>query len=252
MFYEQSYLVDSRDVDQWNACRPSGLLGILQEAAVAAACELHVSREEMVEKYGLFWMMARLWYRLDRPLRWGERVTVRTWHRGGKGASTYRDFDLSVDGQPVGEAVSLWVVADAETHRLGRVGAVEEFQGTGGGALCKEKTLSRLRLPQDMELADRRAMHYSDTDINGHVNNVRYADFICDALHMENLGPERFVSSLQVGYLAECRAGETLELYTGRQDGLWYVHGTDAGGKSRFDGAVGLSNLPLGEGAAIQ
>ena len=103
-----------------------------------------------------------------------------------------------------------------------------------------------------MELADRRAMHYSDTDVNGHVNNVRYADFICDALHMERLGPERFVSSLQVGYLAECQAGETLELYTGEQDGLWYVHGTDSGGKSRFDGAVTLAQIPLDGTAAIK
>ena len=250
MFWEGTYPVDSRDVDKWYNCRPSGLLGILQEAAVSAACQLHASREEMVEKYNLFWMMARLWYRLDRPLKWGERVTVRTWHRGGKGASTYRDFDLLVNGVPVGEAVSLWVVADADTHRLGRMSGIQEFQGTDGGELCKKKTLAHLRMPEHMELADRRAMHYSDTDVNGHVNNVRYADFICDALHKENLGGDQFVSSLQVGYLAECQAGETLELYTEEQDGLWYVHGTDAEGKKRFDGALGLSHIPL-DGTAV-
>ncbi|MBM6884658.1 acyl-ACP thioesterase [Pseudoflavonifractor phocaeensis] len=244
VFYEGEYRVDSRDVDQWYTCRPSALLGIFQEAAVAAACELHASREEMMNKYHLFWMLARLWYRLDRPLKWGERLTVRTWHRGGKGASTYRDFDLLVNGTPVGEAVSVWVVADAETHRLGRISGIEEFQGTDGGTLCKEKTISHLRMPQQMELADRRAMHYSDTDVNGHVNNVRYADFICDALHMERLGAGRFVSALQIGYLAECQAGETLELYTAEQDGLWYVHGADSAGKSRFEGTVALSQLP--------
>ena len=82
-----------------------------------------------------------------------------------------------------------------------------------------------------------------DTDVNGHVNNVRYVDFLCDALHMERLGPSRFVSSLQVGYLAECVAGETIELYTGQAGGLWYVHGADQAGKSRFDGAVELAEL---------
>ena len=40
------------------------------------------------------------------------------------------------------------------------------------------------------------------------------------------------------GYLAECVAGETIELYTGQAGGLWYVHGADQAGKSRFDGAV--------------
>ena len=67
---------------------------------------------------------------------------------------------------------------------------------------------------------------------------------------MENLGGDQFVSSLQVGYLAECQAGETLELYTEEQDGLWYVHGTDAEGKKRFDGALGLSHIPL-DGTAV-
>ena len=33
MYYEKEYLVDSRDIDPWYHCRPSGLLGALQEAA---------------------------------------------------------------------------------------------------------------------------------------------------------------------------------------------------------------------------
>lgn len=133
--------------------------------------------------------------------------------------------------------------ADADTHRIFRMSRVDEFQGTDGGELCKSRTLSGLHLPAHMEHVESRALHYSDTDVNGHVNNVRYVDFICDALHMENLGPERYVSSLQVGYLAECRAGETIELCAGQEDGIWYVHGADPAGKSRFDGAVELSHI---------
>ena len=250
MYFEGGYPIDSRDVDPWNHCKPSGLMGILQEAAVAAACELHASRPEMMEKYNLFWMLARMWYRLDRPLKWNETLSIRTWHRGGSGASSYRDFDLFVDGKPVGEAVSVWVLADADTHRLARMSKIEEFQGTDGGELCKNKSLSRFKLPQEMAAADHRAMHYSDTDINGHVNNVRYADFICDAIRMDQLGQDFYVSALQVDYLAECMAGETITLFTGEQDGLRYVRGADAAGKSRFEGAVTLT--PLDRAYAIK
>lgn len=250
MYFEGGYPIDSRDVDPWNHCKPSGLMGILQEAAVAAACELHASRPEMMEKYNLFWMLARIWYRLDRPLKWNETLSIRTWHRGGSGASSYRDFDLFVDGKTVGEAVSVWVLADADTHRLARMSKIEEFQGTDGGELCKDKSLSRFKLPQEMAAADHRAMHYSDTDINGHVNNVRYADFICDAIRMDQLGQDFYVSALQVDYLAECMAGETITLFTGEQDGLRYVRGADAAGKSRFEGAVTLT--PLDRASAIK
>ena len=117
----------------------------------------------------------------------------------------------------MGEAVSTWVLADAATHKLAHMGRITEFQGTDGGPLCKERTLSRVRLPETMEHADSRAMHYSDTDVNGHVNNVRYVDFLCDALHMERLGPSRFVSSLPPGGLpGRVRGGETIELIPDR------------------------------------
>ena len=73
--YECEYMVDSRDIDPWYHCRPSGLMGMLQEAATQAACALHVSRDEMLERYNSFWMLARLWYRLDVPLSWGDMYT---------------------------------------------------------------------------------------------------------------------------------------------------------------------------------
>lgn len=244
VYFTYHHLIDSRDIDPFNQCRPSALLGVLQEAATEAACALHVSREEMLADYHAFWMLARIWYRLDRPLFWNDRLTVKTWHRGGKGAAMYRDFDLSVDGTPVGEAVSTWVLADLDTRRLLRLSKVMECQGTTGGALCKDKLLTRVRMPGDMALAGRRALHYSDADVNGHVNNARYADFACDALHLEQLGQGCFVSSLQVGFLDECLPGETITLHTGRDAEGRYVHGSDDGGRSRFDAALTLSPLP--------
>ena len=243
LWYEMTLPIDSRDVDGKGVCKASALLGHLQEAATQAAEHGGFSREVITREHGAFWMLTRVWYQLRRPLRWEEPLTIRTWHRGARGASTYRDFDLYVEGKLVGEAVSTWVLADADTHRIFRMSRVDEFQGTDGGELCKSRTLSGLHLPAHMEHVESRALHYSDTDVNGHVNNVRYVDFICDALHMENLGPGRYVSSLQVGYLAECRAGETIELCAGQEDGIWYVHGADPAGKSRFDGAVELSHI---------
>lgn len=243
VYYENTYPVDSRDADPFDQCRPSALLGILQEAATSAAVELHVSRDEMIERYNVFWMLSRIWYRLSRPLHWSELVTVRTWHRGVHGAAMYRDFDLFVKGEPVGEAVSSWVLADLDTHKLFRLSNVSEFAGSDGGELCKNRRLTGLRMPGNLVLAERRALHYSDADINGHVNNVRYADFACDALHLERMERGQYVSELQLCYLAECRPGETLNLFTGQAEEKKLVQGIGEEGKIRFDAALTLSNL---------
>ncbi len=238
LYYEMTLPIDSRDVDGNGFCKASALLGHIQEAAAQAAEQGGFGRELTLERYHAFWMLTRVWYRLRRPLRWEERLTIRTWHRGNKGASMYRDYDLFVQGELVGECVSVWVLADLENRQLLRIGALSELDGTDGGPLCKEKKLSKLRLPDTLELAGRRRMRYSDMDLNGHVNNTRYADFACDALEMEHLGPDRFLSSMQIGYLAECRPGEDLLLRTAREDGTCYVQGIDEAGKSRFDAAL--------------
>ena len=183
MYYEAAFQVGARDTDPFNQCRPSSMMDFLQETATGAAVELHVSREEMLQGYGVFWMLARIWYRLDVPVFWNDRLTVQTWHRGSShGASIYRDFDIFRDGKPIGEGVSLWVLADIESRKLRRVSDLPEFNQTSGGDRCKSLTLPKLRMPVPLEKVAERRLWYSDCDVNGHVNNVHYADYalVCD------------------------------------------------------------------------
>lgn len=243
VFYEDTYLVDSRDTDLFGQCRPSAVLGALQEAAIQAAGMLHVSREEMVREHNAFWMLSRIRYDLRRPLRCGERVTVKTWHRGGKSALMYRDFDISVGEEPVGQAISVWVLADLEDRKLVHLSDVKQFEGTDGGALCKTDVLRKPRLPADLALSEKRRMHYSDTDINGHVNNGKYADLACDALSLEQIGKGHFVSSMQLGYLAECMPGEDISMYIGQEDDTYFALGKGEEGKERFQAILTLDKL---------
>lgn len=244
MFYEASFRIGAGDAGLGLQCRPSGVLSILQEGATQAACGLHASGPEMREKYNALWMVTRMWYRLDRPLMWGDQVTLRTWHRGGRGAVMYRDFDLFLDGKSAGEAVSLWVLVDAGSRKLMRLSDVEEFSGTDGGGLCKEKKLSNLHLPEGMTFREERKFHYSDIDCNGHVNNVRYADLAADAAGLESRLGSRFVSSMQIDYRRECMAGESIDvLSAGAEDGI-FVLGAGKEGDTRFDALLTLDNLP--------
>lgn len=243
VFYADTYLVDSRDIDLFGQCRPSAVLGFLQEAATQAAVALHVSREDMVREHNAFWMLSRIRYELDRPLRCWEQVTVKTWHRGGKSALMYRDFDIFVGETPVGRAISTWVLADLENRKLVHLSDVKQFEGTDGGELCRADVLRKPRLPKDLLLTEKRRMHYSDTDINGHVNNGKYADYACDALSLERLGKEHFVSSLQLGYLAECVAGEEIFMYTGCEDSTYFALGKGEEGKERFQAILTLDKL---------
>ena len=238
-FYKFKTMIDSRDVDGRGQCRASALLGYMQEAATQAAENGGFARDIIMGKYNGFWMLTRMWYHVNRPLRWNEELTVHTWHRGGKGAISYRDYDLYVGEEWIGEGVSAWVLADADSRALIRLSGVTEMAETHGGELCKSMTLNKLRAPEKLEHVEQRVMRYSDTDINGHVNNTRYADFACDGVRMDCLPREKFLTEMQIGYLNECRPGEVLDIMNGTlADGRVYLCGCDENGKARFETAM--------------
>lgn len=87
-------------------------------------------------------------------------------------------------------------------------------------------------------------MRYSDTDINGHVNNVHYADFACDALHLERYGRGKFVRTVQIDYVGECHAGETVTIDTAVQGDELFARGRGQGGDERFGVCLALDKLP--------
>ena len=188
-------------------------------------------------------MVTRSWAKLDAPLRWNDMVRVKTWHRGVSGVSSYRDFDIFREGKPVGQGVMQWVMVDADSRQLYRMKDLTEFQGTDGGGLNKSVKLRRVPLPDAFDGRARRDLRYSDTDINGHVNNIHYADFACDSLHLERMGRDKFVRSLQIGYVNECRAGETIWVDTAVRGDDWFARGEGEDGEKRFEFSLTLGDL---------
>lgn len=239
-FCECEFPVGSRNVDRNNRCRPSALLAFMQEAGTIAAADIGVSREEMLARYNTFWMLARVWFRLERPVGAQEVVQLRTWHRGGKGVTIYRDFDISVKGEPVGEAVSAWVLADQDTRKMMRFGDIVQFRQTTGGSLCKDIRLAKLQLPAALTEVGRRRLYDSDTDVNGHVNNARYGDLATDALGLEALDDSYFIQQMQVGYLSESMPGDELLLLTAQEGGKYFARGAGADGAAHFDASLTL------------
>ena len=135
-------------------------------------------------------------------------------------------------------------MVDVDSHKLFRMRDLAEFQGTDGGELCKDIKLHRVKLPQVFDGREERAMRYSDTDINGHVNNVHYADFACDALHLERHGQGKFVRTVQIDYVGECHAGETVAIDTAVQGDELFARGLGQEGDERFGVCLGLDKLP--------
>lgn len=248
--YERTFSITSSEVDVYGNCRPAALLSFFQDLANEHSVLCGTDRDYLVEEYGAFWMLVRVWFHLERPLKTGENLTIRTWQRGAGGLIIYRDFDLLADGVPVGEAVSAWVVAELESRKMLRPDRVRRIADAPAPEQVKNRQLKLIRTPKQLSQAYIRTIRYSDLDVNGHMNNTKYADVIQDAFQVEEL-EGRFVSEMQLNYSMECLAGETLEIFRGAEGESCYVDGRGEDGARRFESLLHFQTErenPLDEG----
>ena len=221
--FEKNFLVRTTDVDYADHCRPSAILGFFQEMAVDHAEDLNISRDYLLENYHAVWLLARLWYQLDRPLLVGEELTFRTWHRGPDKLYVYRDFQILSRGQEIGRAVSVWIVADVDNRKILRPEHVENIVASPIPEQLPDRTLKLIHSPKLLEPAYEKTVRWSDVDLNGHMNNTRYFDLAEDCMpDALRAGSVREVSTEYTGEVTE---GQTIRLTSSVTDGEFRIAG---------------------------
>jgi len=243
---EKTYIVGPGETDPFNLCRPSSLLEFMQDAATEHASIIGLSREELIEKYNAVWVLARTKYSLNKPVRNGDTIHLKTWNRGLKAVMWYRDFSLVVDGEEIGRAVNAWVLADVETHHVKRPNGLNVLNPDSDVIIPGyAQKLGKISAPENISPSFEKTIRYSDLDINIHLNNTKYADLCCDAVNYQNM-KGKYLSELQINYLHECMAGDNIMLQTADlEDGKKYVCGTsvDIEKSVRFDSLLLFSDF---------
>ena len=239
--YSEQFLISSTDTDAYYECRPASLLAYIQRVITEHAQLTGTSRDDVMAKYNSYWMVLRIWISMRRPVIWGETLTVRMTVRRPHGTRVYRDCDLYIGDEQIGEATSMWVLANRRTKRPILLESLPELPKEDAGS-AKSITLSRVVFPENMSLHHRRELFYSDTDINGHINNTRYVDLACDAAEL-NLRPHGvFMKELLISYVGECFAGEELSIYRGKKGDTLFIHGVGPDQTDRFDCTIQMSS----------
>jgi medium-chain acyl-[acyl-carrier-protein] hydrolase len=177
-FGPYSYTILGTDADWQDRLQPASLFSFMQEAAYSNAEALQMGAS-VLDGRGLCWILIHIASRFDEMPRWGETMTITTWHRGVNRLTFYRDYEfLDQQGRCFGHATSEWLVADATTHRPQRpdtVFADIPAQPAGRSVFAtppeRPQPLAEAALVEPVLacFAD-----YADIDRNRHVNNTRY------------------------------------------------------------------------------
>lgn len=205
--FRKTYTVTDNATDRYDRLRPSMLLFYAQDAATSHCATLGMDWNTMAAK-GMFWAVTRTKVEILRLPRHGETVTVETWPMTNTRVAYPRATEMyDENGELLLRMVSLWVLMDIEKRSMILPGKSNlDFSGADRGNEMKPPAGLA---PFQGEHSSVRTVRYSDLDINGHLNNARYLDWVND-LNDSQFHESHSLKQMVVCYLSEAREGQEI------------------------------------------
>lgn len=237
--YTLTHTVSISDCDARAHWRPSSILIVMQELAEVHAASLGFSRAMLIEN-GMVWVLYRQRIMMHSYPTYGDVLRITTWPGAIEGPIFPRHFRIErEDGTLIGEASSSWILMDINTRRPMRPSALP------GTVVPNEERPAPMPLPGMLRIQEAtpvldRSVRYSDVDVNGHMNNTRYVDWICDMMDYDQL-VSRGLAEWQINYISEAKPGEAVQLLTQVDGDATLVQGKRAeDGRTIFEARVAL------------
>lgn len=162
------------------------------------------------------WVLSRLSIEMMRMPRQYEHCEVKTWVESVMKLFTNRNFAiLDANGEALGYARSVWAMIDLETRKPCDLlslynGDILNYVVPEDENVCPIAGHGRFRF-KDAELVRTIDTYYSDVDINGHINSIKYIEHILDLFPKEAF--EKGIQRFEIAYKAESYMGDRLSFY---------------------------------------
>lgn len=168
---------------------------LFQDAAGNHANFRKLGYHDMKEQ-NMFWVLNRLKIQMIRFPKWLEDVNVSTWVSEIQPFSHRHFIMTDTQGKDIGCGYSLWTPIDTITHRIKRL---TNFDTPLVDKITLCGTSHKLPDADKVELSSEKLAKFSDLDFLGHVNNVKYVEWMLNDYY-RNWGEDKF-SSLEINYL---------------------------------------------------
>lgn len=212
--FREPHRIRGAEADGSGRLSPRAACELMQEAAARHASALGVGYDELVAR-GLAWVLVQWTLSVTRWPLWREDVLVETWPCDRTERTAARDF-LLLDGggSELARAESVWLILDLEKRRPVRLPEEVRTIRPPRGPLGAGTELARLFPPEPVEEALDLPVRWADLDLNGHVSNVAYVDWVLESVPRDLLRDGR-LRSLALSFRSEARDGARVRVERG-------------------------------------
>lgn len=162
------------------------------------------------------WVLSRLVIEMEEMPQQYEEFTVETWVESAMRYFTNRNFCVcNKDGKALGYGRSIWALIDLGTRQPQNIldikdGEIEQW--VESEKVCPIAKPGRVKMSKEAELIREHLAVYSDIDVNGHVNSVKYIEHVLDLFPLDEF-KQKYLYRFEIAYVAESHFGDVLRLY---------------------------------------
>lgn len=224
--YHDRYLLTSYNVDRFFQANLNYYFSVIQDVAANHAYMRECSLPHL-QKIGKTWVVLRTVLDLYSYPKWLGYIDAETWPMPYSGYLAPRGtFFYDSQGRKIAKCFSNWIIMDL-AH--GRKPAKPDFLSSYMPTVTLEGTeydignrRERLPLYDDIPGIKPLAVHkaqmvYSDSDYNGHINNISYVNWIVQALNPDFL-TSHLASHIDISWIKETHLDDELLVYIGSAD----------------------------------
>ncbi len=173
---------------------------------------MHATHLEVKLPANLGWVFTRQKLMMKEWPAWNETVVLKTWLRPPTSDSfLYRDYEILIDQKKIGECTSTFAVMDLQTRKLAKQDW-NQFPKIWHTDHQLHHEADKILPASDADVLAQFQVRNSDIDLNQHVNNTKYAQWILDAIPIDILKNSGLLESYEVNFLAETKSGDVIQL----------------------------------------
>ncbi len=209
---ERSYVLRNYETDFRCEIKPSAVLGFFQEAAGDHSVEMGLGFQDLA-KQGYYWVLSKIYVEFMRRPMFGETVHVATWPHEPNKAIYERSFTMrGDDGELSVRAFSRWCILrnDGRIVPCSRVAQPAMDFLTERAVSWEDWVIPTQAVLGEPDYALRVAN--SEYDLNRHVNNIKYADYVFNCFSVRELEAKR-LRSFQLHYVKQSFENDHLAFY---------------------------------------
>ena len=217
------YFIHSYEIDLTARLRFSALNRYLQESAWKNAEQLGFGFGALFKK-DLAWVLTRMVISVDHLPGWNETIRIATWPSGKDTIFAYRDFQFfDTSGIELGRATTSWCVIDLRTRKPVLISDAFDHDLAELDKQMFDERPAKLAEITRTDLRWSTIVGYQDLDVNEHVTNSRYIDWIFESFDLDFLKKHR-VQNLAINFQAEALYGYEVNVQTEKVSDLEYRH----------------------------